>query len=304
MADVRSLLRSEQASRRISHPNLSYTKSGLLNCLVCNLVIKSESLWEGHLKSANHKKNLQKVQNGAPQDGNGNASKKRKVSDDGEDVRKKRKSTNQEEEEEDIDEVLGQRLEEERKSQLPSNTKQDDMASSAIPEYISSSSAPQPLSIEALVATPPPPQPEPQPQIDEDEWAAFEREVVPLARQEPPPDPTNYSSATISAAPVSSAELAAQTSAERQQRRDAEVEDEKAEEESRLVEEFEVMEGLEERVKRLKEKREALRMAVGVTGRGAMEDDAEPVEAEGQQKPPDPDGEEDDSDEIDEWEFA
>jgi hypothetical protein len=102
---------------------------------------------------------------------------------------------------------------------------------------------------------------------------------------------------------VSAAELAAQTNAERQQRRDAEVEDEKAEEETRLVEEFEVMEGLEERVKRLKEKREALRMGAEPIGDGTGEEDAE-----GKQKPPDQDDEdddddEDDSDEVDEWGF-
>ena len=82
-----------------------------------------------------------------------------------------------------------------------------------------------------------------------------------------------------------------------QQRRDAEVEDEKAEEQARLVEEFEVMEGLEERVKRLKEKREALRLNAR-----AVEDDGGEVEVGAEEKPHDPSEEEDDdSDEIDEW---
>jgi zinc finger protein 830 len=183
--------------------------------------------------------------------------------------------------------------------ELPPDNGQDDVAGPAIPEDESPSSAPQTVINEASVSIQPL-QSELQRQIDEDEWAAFEREVVPLARQTTPLAYNEYYSATISAAPVSAAELAAQTNAERQQRRDAEVEDEKAEEETRLVEEFEVMEGLEERVKKLKEKREALRMDSG----GTLEDGAGVVDVEGQEKPPDPEEEEDDSDEVDEWGFA
>jgi len=299
MADVRSLLRNEQASRRIIHPNLSYTKSGLLNCLVCHLIIKSETLWEGHLRSPNHKKNLLKAQNGGLEDVNGTVSKKRKISDERDDVRKRKRSTGVEQEDMQKDGVQGP--EEEQKP--PTNNGLNDAAGPAIPDDDESSATPA-LLAKASAPTQPP-QPKPQPQIDEDEWAAFEREVAPLSHQTLPAQSTDYSSATISAAPVSAAELAAQTNAERQQRRDAEVEDEKAEEETRLVEEFEVMEGLEERVKRLKEKREALRMGAGPIGDGTGEEDAE-----GKQKPPDrdddddDDDDEDDSDEVDEWGFA
>jgi zinc finger protein 830 len=297
MADIRSLLRNEQASRRITHPNLSYTKSGLLNCLVCNLIVKSETLWEGHLRSPNHKKNLLKAQNGGLEDINGTVSKKRKISDERDDVRKKKRSTGVEQEDVQKDGVQGP--EEEQK--LPTDNGLKDVAGPAIPDDESSSSSAAPAPPAKSPVPTQPPRPEPQPQIDEYEWAAFEREVAPLAHQNPPAQFTDYSSATISAAPVSAAELAAQTNAERQQRRDAEVEDEKAEEETRLVEEFEVMEGLEERVKRLKEKREALRMGAGSMGDGPGEQDAE-----GKQKPPDrdDDDDEDDSDEVDEWGFA
>jgi zinc finger protein 830 len=299
MADIRSLLRNEQASRRITHPNLSYTKSGLLNCLVCHLIIKSETLWEGHLRSPNHKKNLLKAQNGGLEDVNETVSKKRKISDERDDVRKRKRSTDVEQEDIQRDGVRGP--EEEQKP--PTNNGLNDVAGPAIPDDESSSSSAA-LALPAKASAPvKPPRPEPQPQIDEDEWAAFEREVAPLAHQNPPAQSTDYPSATISAGPVSAAELAAQTNAERQQRRDAEVEDEKAEEETRLVEEFEVMEGLEERVKRLKEKREALRMGTGPIGDGTGEEDAE-----GKQEPPDrnddDDDDEDDSDEVDEWGFA
>jgi zinc finger protein 830 len=300
MADVRSLLRSEQASRRISHPNLSYTKSGLLNCLVCNLIIKSESLWEGHLRSANHKKNLQKAQNGELQDVNGTASKKRKMSDEAEDVRKKRKSAGLEQEY--VRQSITQSNEEEEEPSAENG--HDDVAAAAgpaIPEDETASSIPEPPTTETPIPTQPPHSAS-QPQIDEDEWAAFEREVVPLAHQNPPAD---YTSATISAAPVSAAELAAQTNAERQQRRDAEAEDEKAEEETRLVEEFEVMEGLEERVKRLKEKREALRTGAVGDGVGNVEEERqENPSPPNPPPPPDEEDEESDEEEDDDWGFA
>ena len=62
MADVRALLAAERQARRISHPYLTYTKSGQLLCNVCQLNVKSEALWEGHLRSANHKKNARAAQ--------------------------------------------------------------------------------------------------------------------------------------------------------------------------------------------------------------------------------------------------
>ncbi len=270
MADVRSLLRSEQASRRITHPNLSYTKSGLLNCTVCNLFIKSETLWEGHLRSSNHKKNIQKAQNVAVADINGNASKKRKLEDDGEEERKKTKQEPEDKQAEagPVEVAQPQEQEEDPPTQEPTPV---------------------------IPTEPNPPPPEPAPQVDEDEWAAFEREVVPLTHDIPP----DYTSATISAAPVTAAELAAQTNAEKQQRRDADLEDEKAEEETRMVEEFEVMEGLEERVRALKEKREKLRLGARADRNAVVVDDKEGEERE---RPPDPD-EEDGSDEVDEWGF-
>ena len=98
--------------------------------------------------------------------------------------------------------------------------------------------------------------------IDEDEWAAFERDVA-----TPPPDPFAPSaltaSATISVAPMTAAELAAQSreqaSLQARENREAEVEGEKEDAARALEEEFDEMEELEERVRRLREKREELR---------------------------------------------
>lgn len=100
----------------------------------------------------------------------------------------------------------------------------------------------------------------PQQTIDEDEWAAFERDVAaPTHRTQLPT--AAVAAATISAAPVSADELAAQ---QQKRKEDQNLENEDAEGEREdaarhLEEEFEEMEQLEERVKRLKAKREELR---------------------------------------------
>ncbi|CRG84508.1 hypothetical protein PISL3812_01788 [Talaromyces islandicus] len=100
----------------------------------------------------------------------------------------------------------------------------------------------------------------PQQTIDEDEWAAFERDVAaPTHRAQLPA--AAVAAATISAAPVSAEELAAQ---QQKRKEDQTLENEDAEGEREdaarhLEEEFEEMEQLEERVKRLKAKREELR---------------------------------------------
>lgn len=97
--------------------------------------------------------------------------------------------------------------------------------------------------------------------IDEDEWAAFEREVVAPTRV-PQVPAAAMAPATISAAPISAEELAAQQRKEKEdlaRAREADVEGEKEDAARHLEEEFDEMEQLEERVKRLKEKREEIR---------------------------------------------
>lgn len=105
-----------------------------------------------------------------------------------------------------------------------------------------------------------------QPLLGEDEdWAAFEAEVV---NAKPAAAAINgvlsdNDGAVISAAPVSAEELAARGEEDEQQRRramaDIEIEDEREEATRALEAEFEEMEELEARVRKLKEKREALR---------------------------------------------
>ena len=133
----------------------------------------------------------------------------------------------------------------------------------------------------SLASLDPPSAPATQPptaSVDEDEWAAFERDVA-----TPPPDPSAPSSltsaATISAAPMTAAELAAQSreqaSLQGRERREAEMEGEKEDAARALEDEFDEMEGLEERVRRLREKREDLRLRRAKEVVEGLEDDGE-----------------------------
>lgn len=115
---------------------------------------------------------------------------------------------------------------------------------------------------------------------DEDDWAAFEAEVVhaapPTTTTKPPGGSTTTnpgtsttlagltnSDAVISAAPLTAEQLAAKSEEEDRAKRraaaDIELEDEQEEAQRAMEAEFEEMEELEARVRKLKEKREAIR---------------------------------------------
>jgi zinc finger protein 830 len=93
--------------------------------------------------------------------------------------------------------------------------------------------------------------------VDEDEWAAFEADIAAVGA------PT-VEDAVISAPAMSAAELAAKSReeeiAQRKEKQEAELEGDKEDAARKLEDEFEEMEALEERIRKLKEKREALRL--------------------------------------------
>ncbi|OJK02643.1 hypothetical protein ASPACDRAFT_1853220 [Aspergillus aculeatus ATCC 16872] len=97
--------------------------------------------------------------------------------------------------------------------------------------------------------------------VDEDEWAAFEREVVAPTRMPHRPAALT-ATATISAAPLTAEEIAAQQQRESEtisKNREVEAEGEREDAARFMENEFDEMEQLEERLKRLKQKREELR---------------------------------------------
>jgi zinc finger protein 830 len=269
MADVRSLLRSELASRRIKHPHVSYSSSGLAQCTVCNLQLKADALWEPHQRSKGHQSNLRKLQDG--ESSNGHVNKKRKVGSDEEDDeegRKKVKSVKEPPEETGVekDSVKGAinstaASESAGAVQRPSVTNETQIPA-PVPDLRAATSLTTPVEM-----TTPPKGPDPtttaQPdtnKIDESEWAAFEREVAATARQNGNPSVLN-SSATIIAAPISAAELAVQEelTKQRRTRREEETEAEKEDAARQLEEEFDEMDELEEKVRKLRQRREGLR---------------------------------------------
>ncbi|KAL8947508.1 MAG: hypothetical protein Q9183_007780, partial [Haloplaca sp. 2 TL-2023] len=101
MASVRSMLRTERATRRITHPHLTYSTAGTLICLICHVQVKTEALWNKHLNTSQHAANLHKASENrdhqavsAEDADRVNGSKKRKANDDSsedEDTRKRTK---------------------------------------------------------------------------------------------------------------------------------------------------------------------------------------------------------------------
>ncbi|KAL1609883.1 hypothetical protein SLS60_001548 [Paraconiothyrium brasiliense] len=104
--------------------------------------------------------------------------------------------------------------------------------------------------------------PEPTLPAADAELDAFMAEMDQVAAEQPQRNPVSYSGAVIEVAPMTAAQLAAQAREEQtaqRARRDEEMENEKEDAARALEDEFEEMDGLEERVKKLREQREALR---------------------------------------------
>ncbi|KIW49688.1 hypothetical protein PV05_11342 [Exophiala xenobiotica] len=273
MADVRALLAAERQSRRISHPHLSYTKSGMLICTICDLNVKSEALWEGHLRSANHRKNVQRAQENATK------GTKRKI-EDVDEVQEERDETDTDTRKKARSRPVGL-----NKKPTTGDVGQEPAPEQAEPEHVLNESIQQPVPSTAPAADTVDGGSTQAPAVDEDEWASFEREVAPLAAAQP-----DYASATITAAPVTAEQLKQQSDEDKRHRLETEAEDEKEDEERRLEEEFEVMEEMEERVRKLREKRDALRHAAQAstdpgkgqpsTTAGSLEQETRPDEAD------------------------
>ena len=307
MADVRSLLRNERASRRVDHPNASYSATGTLECTVCHIPVKSDvDVWDKHLRSTQHAMRAerlrlsQKPEPTRPEPLSGlrdtsNGTKKRKASDgdEDEDSRKRTRPVSNPS----------------RNSQATSKTPELSKASNPYPPF-SAATTPPPESIESRPQQSPPAQLPSQP-IDEDEWAAFERDVATPSL--PPPSalaPTAITAqATISAGPVSAADLAKQEEGgeevTRKERTEAELEAEKEDATRLLEEEFDEMEGLEERVRRLREKREELRVR---REKEREEDEGDVSKTDrgpsGGKPPADVEDDESDDEDFDDWRFG
>ncbi|KAK3681939.1 hypothetical protein LTR37_020735 [Vermiconidia calcicola] len=290
MADPRTLLRASRAARRITHPHASYTSDGKLLCNLCETTVKGEGQWQAHLHSTGHTLRSQRAQEAkaARETSNGGVgSKKRKA--------------------ESLDSPAaageGKRV---RSTDLAVDDQGDGEDEAATPSKVNGKDVADVQEEAATTNTAPPAAPPPTTKDDE-EFAAFEREIAAL-EQQPTPSVFN-STATISAAPLTAEQLAAQAREEasaQRGKRDVELEEEREDAARAMEDEFEEMEGLEERVRRLRERREALRKAsegeaerVGADTGGEAEGIGEASDlGEGESI------EDEDEDEEDEWRFG
>ncbi|KAL9028900.1 MAG: hypothetical protein Q9196_002794 [Gyalolechia fulgens] len=286
MADVRSLLRNERASRRITHPHLTYSTAGTLSCLVCHVQIKTEALWNKHLHSTQHTTNAQRTPNETStrpivaatqleESSSVKSGKKRKAGGESsdEDSRKRTKGGQSRDASgfaasaakrngKPLDDPI-----EVTDSEAQEITADPDPSSNGIPLDRSPKNTHPPAK----------PSVDPSAAVDEDEWAAFQRDIA-----SPPPEPSALTAAAdISAAPMTVAELAAQSreqaSRQAKERMEAEVEGEKEDAVRQLEEEFDEMAELEDRVRKLREKREKLRVQKGKDG---VDEETRPPEGE------------------------
>lgn len=223
MSDARSLLKSEKASRQIAHTYAHYSDSGRLSCNLCDIIIKSEIQWPSHLKSAGHAANVQRA---AESTSKQQQNKKRKALHDEQDNRKR------------------------QRSEAQINFEHDDLPD--VETKVSDSDV-NPNSDGSLRET----------DENDAEWLEFQQIITRPAISNETMIPASYAAATISAAPMTAEEIAAQARVEQSEqkgKREAEIEAEKEDAAQALEAEFDDMGELEQRVKRLKEKREALRL--------------------------------------------
>ncbi|KAM0279728.1 hypothetical protein ACHAQH_004419 [Verticillium albo-atrum] len=347
MSDVRSLLRQQRAARRIDHPNAAYSEAGKLLCTLCHEGIKTESLWDTHIRSSNHREKsqqqlaAQKRSAVVDKETNGTHKRKHDSDSDGEDVvideataRKKRSRNDMntparsgsESSSADVDETSRDQGTQPTKDQtltpptlnrrtsttpvqggemlIPSRPAtphhKDGTSSTAtplgpsplIPQEANAPSERPGNAVSSTATT--------QQKVDEDEWAAFEADIA--AASAPYAD-----DAVISAPAMTAEEHAANARTEEEEREkrrllaEEDMADEKEEATRALETEFEEMEELEARVRKLKERREALRKQPDVPeegnpGPGAQE--AAPInskeEGEGDEQDEDDDEEDDD----------
>lgn len=295
MSDARSLLRQQQASRRITHPHALYSPTGKLSCSLCRTPVKTEALWDAHVRSPSHREALKAL---------ASAREKERAS---EAAGVKRKHEEEEDEEE------GDAEDEERRKRSRAGPALSGASSGSEGGGSRASNTPSQgveVSIPSRPATPKAPREGPAPSamtplqgkaaVDEAEWAAFEADIA--AATEP------YDESAVISAPAVPVGGAAEDEGEgeeggKRRGREAEVEGEKEDAERAMAEEFDEMEELEARARKLRERREALRARAS---RGDLKAGADAAGGRGPEKGVDKenaaaeDGEEDDDESEDE----
>lgn len=290
MDDVRSMLRAERESRRITHPHASYTSTGNLLCNICEVPVKSERAWGAHLHTTQHSLRLARERDAAQARTAANtpSSKKRKAVEFEETPEVERKRVKSISQAHDHDEV--HEAEDDAEATTQSESVAVEIVPPAVQEELDDAAAAAEL--EAL----------------QRDLAALEQDTFQngaLAALSAP--------ATIAAPAMTVQEIAAQAREEQSKqrsRRDEEIENEREDATRALEDEFEEMDSLQERLRKLRERREALRTRIEVDKEGSAA--AQPEHA---QSIPDrsvdntedkqiENGDSEDSEDDDDWAFG
>jgi hypothetical protein len=253
MADVRAMLRaSRDARKKITHPHASYTSSGKLVCNLCETTIKHESAWQSHLHTTQHnlrQTRAQDVENTRPSD---MGKRKRSASGSASPPAESRKKIRPAAATSPGDSE-GEKANEPEISIIGPSEAATDGAFHEVSKLDQADTNGKPRTQD----------------LDD-----FERELAELEASVPV-QTAAYEDATISSAPLSAAELAAQAREEhsaQRGKRDLEIADEREDAAQLLADEFEEMEGLELRAQKLRARREALRTVDANASRNRSED--------------------------------
>ncbi|KAK6521846.1 hypothetical protein TWF506_002049 [Arthrobotrys conoides] len=285
--DARKLLAASRKSRRITSPYASYSLAGALFCNICsNTPIKYESLWSAHIASPQHISNVA-IRGGTVSTGKTNSHKRpaespaidqdsrnRKSGDDGQTASKRLKTTKadvknlalpvgffDEDDDEDEEGIIstGEVIEpDDEKSPPPPAQDTNQQPTTVLP-----SSAPK-LPADFFSTTSTSKSKAAEENLD-DEWAAFQADIAETEEETAKPNSAPTATHTISAPALTTAQLQQQDedSASSLNARNARTIAEEEMEDARaaLAEFFDEQSSLEERVARLKERREMLRQA-------------------------------------------
>ncbi|KAK0959102.1 hypothetical protein LTS01_021550 [Friedmanniomyces endolithicus] len=324
MADVRALLAAELASRRVVHPNAAYTPDGKLRCTLCDITINPHAVWHAHLHSTGHTLRISRQWETGIFRGlaTAPAGKKRKAFDSSSQSPDERKRPRP-----DDDAEAQANAENEEEAEKLAGLAAIARGKNAPPPMLSSRSRPnyqaqlsesqqsqslEPAQSQSLETA--------QSQLlgrqfygsysggggkylEESEIEAFVRELAELERRFPVY--ALNAQATITAAPMTAEDIAAKAREEQSAqrgKRDVEIEAEREEAASALQDEFQEMEGLEDRLRILREKREALRATAGGNlneGAVAVDDPADEQGTEERARAGEGEGEDDDDDDDD-----
>ncbi|KAK6350445.1 hypothetical protein TWF718_003636 [Orbilia javanica] len=293
--DARKLLAASRKSRRITSPYASYSLAGALFCNICsNTPIKSESLWDAHVSSPQHKSNVA-IRGGTVSSGRNSHKRPAEASATGGDFRNENNGDGQgaskrlktakadvknlalpvgffDDDGDDDDEGIistGEVIEPDDEDPTPAAQATNQQPPTTIP--FSSSSSKLPADFFSTNSTSK--VEEAEGNID-DEWAAFQADIAETEEEQSGQQPTATATInhTISAPALTATEIQQQnedpTSALNARNARTMAEEEMEDARAAMADFFDEQSSLEERVARLKERREMLRQAGTPTSTG------------------------------------